>query len=77
MNDITIDSNFKHKNKLTLTFEQFRHISLLFPSNKIDSMFQEDAENWHFGYYSIPKNDGKIKSNKSAMTIFLSGATAI
>ena len=76
MNDITIDSNFKHKNKLTLTFEQFRHISLLFPSNKIDSMFQEDAENWHFGYYSIPKNDGTIKSNKSAMTIFLSGATA-
>ena len=74
MNDITIDSNFKHKNKLTLTFEQFRHISLLFPSNKIDSMFQEDAENWHFGYYSIPKNDGTTKSKKSAMTIFLSGA---
>ena len=39
-------------------------------------MFQEDAENWHFGYYSIPKNDGTIKSNKSAMTIFLSGATS-
>ena len=74
LNDIAINNDFKTKSKLTLTFEQFRHISLLFPSNKIDTMFQEDAENWHFGYYSIPKNDSK--SSKSALTIFLSGATA-
>jgi solute carrier family 25 phosphate transporter 23/24/25/41 len=58
-----------------ISFEDFRRMTLLFPSRRVEKMFQEDGKQWHFGYYSIPKHDHKDSSH-SAVTVFCAGGMA-
>lgn len=67
-------SNFDMNGDGKITFDEFRKITMLFPSTKVHAIFDHAASNYIAGYYSIPKSDGKDSS--SPLCVFLSGGAA-
>jgi solute carrier family 25 (mitochondrial phosphate transporter), member 23/24/25/41 len=57
-----------------VSFDEFRQISLMFPSMKVARIFDHATSNFSFGYYSIPKADSSLKG--SPLNVFLSGGVA-
>jgi hypothetical protein len=51
-----------------VTFDEFRHLTLLLPASHLSGMFSDFGEGQTYGYYSIPK--GEVKSKHAAATIF-------
>ena len=58
-----------------VNFDEFRDLTLLFPSTKISKIFDHAGEMFIVGYMSIPKNK-RGASSGSPLTVLLSGGAA-